>query len=133
MHPPCVLVQRNLRVVICLDTGRPDVLQARLAANPALLNKCVMLWWPGWGDAGLAAMAEARLKVSAALVHLGSCWAAGSQGWRGVSLAATTSSCLNSRTDRCSELQPVISGIGRRAIGCRQHRYLQPAQTTGCA
>jgi hypothetical protein len=54
--------QRNLRIVVSLDTGRPELLAGRLAANPALLNKCAVAWWPGWGVASLAALAQARLK-----------------------------------------------------------------------
>jgi hypothetical protein len=55
--------QRNLSVVVCLDTGRPEVLRARLAANPALLGRCAVMAWPGWGDASLLALARARLEV----------------------------------------------------------------------
>jgi hypothetical protein len=36
-----------------------------MAANPALLNKCTVAWWPGWSEASLEVMAQARLKVRA--------------------------------------------------------------------
>jgi hypothetical protein len=61
-------LQLNLRIVVCLDTGRPELLASRLAANPALQSCCVGMAWPGWGDDTLTAMAKARLEVRAQLM-----------------------------------------------------------------
>lgn len=55
-------LQRNLRVAISLDPGN-EAFSRRLEQNPALLSCCSMLWWQGWSESSLRAMAQARLKV----------------------------------------------------------------------
>lgn len=58
-------LQRNLRVAVSLDAGN-EAFSRRLEQNPALLGCCNMLWWQGWNDRGLAAMARAGLQVCGA-------------------------------------------------------------------
>jgi dynein heavy chain 2 len=55
-------LQRNLRVAISLDPANEDF-SRRLEQNPALTSCCSMLWWQGWSDSSLTAMARARLQV----------------------------------------------------------------------
>lgn len=61
-------MQSNLRVAVCLDIGRPELLRARLSANPALTSRCAAVAWQGWGEASLLALAKARLEVGAHFV-----------------------------------------------------------------
>lgn len=55
-------LQRNLRVAISLDPAN-EAFSRRLEHNPALISCCSMLWWQGWSESSLRAMAMARLKV----------------------------------------------------------------------
>lgn len=55
-------LQRNLRVAVSLDPGN-EAFSRRLEQNPALGSCCSMLWWQGWSESSLRAMAHARLKV----------------------------------------------------------------------
>lgn len=62
-------LHRNLRVAVSLDPSS-EAFSRRLEQNPALLSCCSMLWWQGWSDASLTAIAQLRLQVRANLVGI---------------------------------------------------------------
>eukprot|EP00878_Enallax_costatus_P027572 GHUV01029703.1.p1 GENE.GHUV01029703.1~~GHUV01029703.1.p1 ORF type:complete len:596 (+),score=176.00 GHUV01029703.1:386-2173(+) len=52
---------RHLRIAISLDPSS-ESFKLRLDQNPALLNRCSMLWWQGWSNGSLQAIAQDRLQ-----------------------------------------------------------------------
>jgi hypothetical protein len=68
-------LKRNLRLAISMNPAAGGF-QQRMEQNPALSSCCTMLWWQGWTNNSLLAIAKAGLQVTTSpAVHDGGRWA----------------------------------------------------------
>jgi len=54
-------VQKNLSIVVSLDNSHPQFLQ-HCASNPALYNKCSIIWHEGWSREAMRQVAQKEMK-----------------------------------------------------------------------
>jgi len=61
-------VQKNLSIVVSLDNSHPQFLQ-HCASNPALYNKCSIIWHEGWSREAMRQVAQKEMKDELAQVQ----------------------------------------------------------------